>query len=49
MFFCDPPAPWQRPKNKNSVRQLRFSFSKGTDLSTFSQADYDHACALLNS
>ena len=49
VFFCDAHSPWQRPKNENSNRQLRFWFPKGTDLRTFSQADYDQACAVLNS
>ena len=49
VFFCDPHAPWQRPKNENSNRQLRFWFPKGTDLRSYSQAEYDHACAVLNS
>ena len=48
VFFCDPHAPWQRPKNENSNRQLRFWFPKGTDLRDYSQADYDHACGVLN-
>ena len=29
--------------------QLRFWFPKGIDLRTYSQADYDQACAVLNS
>ncbi|MFZ2548537.1 MAG: IS30 family transposase [Candidatus Microthrix subdominans] len=49
VFFCDPHAPWQRPKNENSNRQLRFWFPKGKDLRDYNQADYDHACAVLNS
>ncbi len=48
VFFCDSHAPWQRPKNENSNRQLRFWFPKGTDLREYSQADYDQACAMLN-
>ncbi|MEZ5381610.1 MAG: IS30 family transposase [Microthrixaceae bacterium] len=48
VFFCDPHAPWQRPMNENSNRQLRFWFPKGADLRAFSQADYDQACAVLN-
>ena len=48
VYFCDPHAPWQRPKNENSNRQLRFWFPKGTDLRDYSQADYDQACAVLN-
>ena len=49
VFFCNPHAPWERPKNENSNRQLRFWFPKGIDLRTYSQADYDQACAVLNS
>ena len=49
VFFCNPHAPWERPKNENSNRQLRFWFPKGTDLRDYSQADYDRACAVLNS
>ena len=48
VFFCDPHSPWQRPKNENSNRQLRFWFPKGTDLRDYSQDDYDHACGVLN-
>ena len=48
VYFCDPRSPWQRPKNENSNRQLRFWFPKGTDLSLHSQADFDRACRVLN-
>ena len=49
VFFCNPHAPWERPENENSNRQLRCWFPKGTNLRTYSQADYDQACAVLNS
>ena len=37
VFLCDSHAPWQRPKNENSDRQLRFWFPKGTDPRDYSQ------------
>ncbi len=48
VYFCDPHSPWQRPKNENSNRQLRFWFPKGTDLARYTQAEFDNACTVLN-
>lgn len=48
VYFCDPHSPWQRPKNENSNRQLRFWLPKGTDLAAYTHAEYDQAFAILN-
>jgi IS30 family transposase len=48
VYFCNPHSPWQRPKNENNNRQLRFWLPKGSDLSQYSQGDFDGACRVLN-
>jgi IS30 family transposase len=48
VYLCHPQAPWERPSNENTNRQLRFWFPKGTDLSRHSQADLDRVAHVLN-
>jgi len=48
VYFCDPHAPWQRPTNENTNRQLRRWLPKGTDLSRFPQPRLDEIAHHLN-
>ncbi|SRR5712691_8788336 len=48
VYLCHPKAPWERPSNEHTNRQLRFWLPKGTDLSRHSQADLDRIADVLN-
>jgi len=48
VYFCDPQSPWQRGANENMNRLLRQHFPKGTDLSRYSQADFNMITLRLN-
>jgi len=48
VYFCDPHAPWQRGSNENTNRLLRFWFEKGSDLSSYTNADLRRVQDTLN-
>jgi IS30 family transposase len=48
VYFCDPQSPWQRGTNENTNLLLRQYFPRGTDLSTYSQAQLDQVSLRLN-
>ena len=48
VFFADPRSPWQRGTNENTNGLLREYFSKGTDLSRWSEEELQAVAHTLN-
>ncbi|MBW0253694.1 IS30 family transposase [Cellulomonas sp. PS-H5] len=48
VYFADPHSPWQRGSNENTNRLLRFWFTKGTDLSTWTPEEIRRVQDMLN-
>ncbi len=48
VYFADPYSPWQRGSNENTNRLLRFWFTKGSDLSTWTPEQIQRVQDMLN-
>lgn len=48
VFFTDPYSSWQKGSVENANKMIRRYFPKGTDFSKVTQAQVDHAVALIN-
>jgi IS30 family transposase len=49
VYFCDKSAPTHKPQVERAIRDFRHWFSKGVDLSIYSQEYFQEVANIINS